>query len=330
MADPLRIAVVGGRGFGQVHLAGLYQLRERGLDIEYYPYSSSPSEAKAVAERFGAAGYFTSYQDVLNSNVDVVDLVVSHDAHAPMSIQAMRAGKHVLLEKPIARDMDEATSIVREAERAGVKFMVAENYHFNATFEALYEAARGLGRLHTIIVRDTHFNQPTGWRTVRSRMGGGAVIDGGIHMMHVMLNVGGPYRRACGLTYNTGVVRMEGEDVGVALIEFESGARGVYMYGWAFRGAPPAPVIEVYGEGGGIYEDPSSRVVKEVRGVRYLARHGDLVVNGERVRVRDGDMIVEELEGFIRSVETGAPVPMPTELELRDLRAILDIYSTPC
>ncbi len=330
MSGPLRIAVVGARGFGLVHMAALYQLRQQGLNVEYYPYSSSPSDAAAIARHFKASGHFTNYNDVLSSNVDIVDLVVSHDSHAPMAIAALRAGKHVVLEKPIARTMEEAEQIVNEAERTGLKFMVAENYHFDRTFQVAQQLVGQLGRVHTIIARDLHHNQPTGWRTIRERMGGGAVIDGGIHMIHVVLNIGGPYRRICGNIYNSGAVKMEGEDVGLAIFEFESGAHGLYAYGWAFIGSPAVPVLEVYGDRGGLYEDPGSRVVKEVMGVKYLARHGDLMLNSQRVQVGEGDMVVEELRGFIEAVDRGSLVPMPVELELRDLRAVLDMYSSRC
>jgi predicted dehydrogenase len=325
----LRIAVVGSRGFGSVHLAAMSRLKDEGFDIEYYTYSSSEQEAKAIAERFGAAGYFTNYDDVLSSKVDAVDLVISHDAHMPMATRAFRAGKHVMLEKPIARNMEEAEAIVRAAESSGLKFMVAENYHFDETFNELYRQLPNVGRVHTVIVRDIHYNQPRTWRKVKELMGGGAVIDGGIHMIHVMLNVAGDYSSVCSMVYRTGSVDMEGEDVGVAMFNFRSGARGVYMYGWAFRSAAPAPIIEVYGDKGSIYEDPSSRLFLESRGFRYFARHGDLVVNGSRLEVAKKDMIGEEVRAFADYVDgRRKDNPMPTELELRDLRAVLDIYSS--
>ena len=75
---------------------------------------------------------------MLSSPIDVVDLVVNHDAHADMPLRAMNAGKHVLQEKPIARNLVEAEAIVSVSERLGLKLMVAENYHFDRTFTALY------------------------------------------------------------------------------------------------------------------------------------------------------------------------------------------------
>ncbi|MFP3312560.1 MAG: Gfo/Idh/MocA family oxidoreductase [Acidilobus sp.] len=323
----MRIAVVGSRGFGTVHLAAMSRLRDEGLDIEYYTFSSSEQEARALAERFGAAGHFTNYDDVLSSGVDAVDLVVSHDAHVPMALKAFSAGKHVMLEKPIARSMEEAEAIVKAAEEHSLKFMVAENYHFNETFNELYRRLPSIGRVHTAIVRDIHFNQPRGWRKVREQMGGGAVIDGGIHMIHVMLNAMGDYSSVCSTVYRSGAVDMEGEDVGIAIFNFRSGAKGVYMYGWAFKDSPGVPIIEVYGDRGSIYEDPGSRLFMESRGFRYFARHGDLVVNGQRVEVPRKDMIAEEVRAFADYVDgRRRDNPMPTELELRDLRAVLDMY----
>ena len=318
---------MGSRGFGAVHLAALSYIRDQGFPIEFYTFSSDLGEAKKLAERFGAAGYFTSYEEVLSSAIDVVDLVVSHDAHADMALRAMNAGKHVLLEKPIARNLVEAEAIVSASERLGLKLMVAENYHFDRTFTALYGVVGLLGRPHTVIVRDLRFSSPGGWRASAERMGGGAVIDGGVHMLHVMLNLGGDYEAVCSSVYRTGLSGIEGEDVGLAVFRFRSGLRGVYMYGWAFKHAPPSPIIEVYGESGTVYEDPGSRLWVERRGVRYLARHGDLVLNGERVPVGEGDAIVDEIKGFLDAVARGLEVPMPPSLAVRDLKAVLDIYN---
>ena len=323
----LRVAVVGSRGFGTVHLAALSYIREQGFPVEFYTFSSDLGEARKLAERFGAAGYFTSYNEALSSAIDVVDLVVSHDAHADMALRAMKAGKHVLLEKPIARNLEEAKEIVSTSERLGLKLMVAENYHFDRTFTALYGVVGSLGRPHTIVVRDLRFSRPGGWRASAERMGGGAIIDGGVHMLHVMLNLGGDYEAVCSSVYRTGLSGIEGEDVGLAVFRFRDGLRGVYMYGWAFMQAPPSPIIEVYGERGSVYEDPGSRVWVERRGVRYLARHGDLVLNGQRVQVGEGDAMVDEIRGFLEAVDRGSEVPMSPYLAVRDLKAVLDIYS---
>nr|WP_243666533.1 Gfo/Idh/MocA family oxidoreductase [Vulcanisaeta sp. JCM 16159] len=148
----LKIAVIGCRGFGRVHLNALSKLRNRyGLDI--YVFSRTEEYAKDCYREYEASGYFTRYSDVLRSNVDVVDLVVSHDAHMPMSIAALEAGKHVMLEKPIARTIEEAMNVINIVKSSGKKFMVLENHFFDTSVWKARELMRQLGRVSMIVVR---------------------------------------------------------------------------------------------------------------------------------------------------------------------------------
>lgn len=319
----VRIAVVGCAGFGRVHLNALRELN-RG-DLEIYVFSRNSETAKRCAEEFGAVGYFTDYNDVLRSNVDIVDLIVSHDAHAPMAIKAMEMGKHVILEKPIARTIEEANSIINTAIKHGVKFMVAENFYFDPAVWKAVELIKDIGKVHTIIVRSTHYGRPGGWRRVKELMGGGAFIDGGIHFVDTLLNLGGEYEYACGVSYRT-ISGIEGEDTTIGVFKFRSGARGLILYSWGMINSPNVPAFEVYGEAGSIIEDPVSRRIN----ANYGRVYGDLLINGKVISLPKVNVVKVELEGFIRAVEEGKPVPMPPELALRDLRAVLDVYGNQC
>lgn len=312
----MKIAVIGCRGFGRVHLEAIKSIG----GIELYVFSRDREAAEKCAEEWGAAGYFTSYDEVLASPVDAVDLVVSHDAHLDMSIKAFKAGKHVLLEKPIARSIQEGEAIINAAREAGVKFMVAENHFFDPAARKAAELARDLG-VHTIIARGTSFHSPTGWRTKAEEMGGGSLIDGGIHLMDTFLNIGGSYEAVCGSSRRVASI-MEGEDASIALFKFKSGAVGIFIYGWAFPSAPRAPLFEVYGVNGSIIEDPESRV----KGRNY----GDLIINGKRVELPKVNTVQMEIQGFLKAIQDDTEVPMPPQLALRDLRAVLDIYASSC
>ncbi len=319
----MRIAVVGCSGFGNVHLNALRELNRD--DLEVYVFSRSRERAEECAKRYSASGYFTNYDDVIKSNVDVVDLIVSHDMHAPMAIKAMEAGKHVVLEKPIARTIDEANAIIEASRRFKVKFMVAENFYFDPAVQRTIELIKELGQVHTIIVRSTHYGKPSGWRRIKELMGGGAFIDGGIHFVDTLLNIGGEYNHACGLSYRT-ISGIEGEDTTIGLFTFKNGARGLVMYSWGMMHSPNVPSFEVYGENGSVIEDAYSRRINATYGRVY----GDLLFNGKSVSLPKVNVVKLELEGFIKAVEKDKPVPMPPELALRDLKAVLDVYGNTC
>lgn len=320
----VRIAVVGCGGFGDVHLRAIRELN-RG-DLELVVFSRSVEGARECARRYGAVAYFTDYDELLRSSkADIVDLIVSHDAHAPMAIKALEAGKHVLLEKPIARNLDEAYAILNTAKRMGVKFMVAENFYFDPAVWKAVELTKKLGKIHTIIVRSTHYGTPGGWRRVRDLMGGGAFIDGGIHFVDTLLNLGGEYEAICGVSYRT-ISGIEGEDTTVGLFKFRNGARGLIIYSWGMKNSPSTPAFEVYGEGGSILEDPLSRRENNMYGRVY----GDLIFNGEKIYLPKVNVVKAEIEGFVKAVERNEQVPMPPELAIRDLKAVLEVYSNQC
>ena len=80
---------------------------------------------------FGGAGVFQNYQDVLQrEDIQIVDICLPHHLHREVAVAALEAGKHVLLEKPIADTLEAADAILESAAEAQGKFMVAECWRF--------------------------------------------------------------------------------------------------------------------------------------------------------------------------------------------------------
>jgi|OSPMetMinimDraft_2_1075162.scaffolds.fasta_scaffold01131_4 predicted dehydrogenase len=314
----MKIAVVGCNGFGRVHLRAIRNIG----NIEYYVFSRDEEKAKECMKEFNAKGYFTKYEDVLKSDADIIDLIVSHDQHFPMGVQAIKAGKHLMLEKPIARTLEEAKGLIDAAKENGVKFMVLEQFFFDSSVRKAKELLPKLGRISMIIVRSTNLYQPKGWRANKEKMGGGALIDGGVHYMNTLLNLGGEYESVSAVCekYFSGI---EGEDTTVATFKFKNSSLGVLIYSWATPRPPKLPAFEIYGERGSIIEDPQTRIVM---GKPF----GDLILHlddkQERIEVEKVSAIEEEIRGFINAVEKNTEVPMPPEIALRDLKAVLDVY----
>ena len=152
-------------------------------------------------------------------------------------------------------------------------------------------------------------------------MGGGALIDGGIHFIDTLLNLGGDYERACGVSYRS-VSGIEGEDTTFGIFKFKNGATGLIIYSWGFKNPPRTPAFEVYGDNGSIVENPDTRVKGRV--------YGDVVFNGEAIQLPRVNVVRLEIEGFLKAVESNGPVPMPPEKAVRDLKSVLDIYNNQC
>lgn len=316
----MKLAIVGCNGFGRVHLDAIKDIRKEMKDLEIYVFNRKEEVAKECMKEYEANGYFTSYNDVLKSNVEIVDLIVSHDAHEPMGTMAMKSGKHVMLEKPIARNEQEAESLINTAIQTKVKFMVLENFYFDPTVWKAKEIMPKLGKISLIIVRNTISNFIKGWRTNKQMMGGGALIDGGIHFVDTMLNLGGEYTEVKGMCKRT-FAGLEGEDTSVAIFNFKGGYIGTLIYSWATKGEK-YPRFEIYGEKGSIKEDYATAASRKP--------YGNLIIDidgvKDTVNIEPVNTVKEEIKAFLNSVINDKEVPMNPRLALRDLKAVLDVY----
>jgi predicted dehydrogenase len=104
--------------------------------------------ARDAAARFGAAKAYTDPEDLLASEaLDFVDIVTQPDAHRPLVELAARHRVHIICQKPLAPSLADARAMVEAARAAGVRFMVHENFRWQAPMRALKEAAAGIGEL---------------------------------------------------------------------------------------------------------------------------------------------------------------------------------------
>ncbi len=316
----MKVVVVGCRGWGQVHLRALSQL---GLDLEIV--ERNKEAARTCIEKYGVKKVHEDYSSALSSDADIVDLVVPHHLHKDMTLAALKAGKHVLVEKPIARNEKEALDMINAAKAARKKLMVTDQFHFDPAVKAVMGLIREgrLGRVHTIIVRSQVLGRPRDWRTRLEEMGGGALIDGGVHFVNTLLNFGGEYVEVKAYAYRA-FVQMEGDDTSMALFKFKSGAYGLFFYSWAYPNPPLLPSYEVVGDAGVVVEDLETKR-KTWAPPRYRV-YGDPVLNGQKLDIPDVDVFAEMFKGFIEAVEEDLEVPYPPELALRDLKGVLDIY----
>lgn len=211
-----------------------------------------PERAEALAALLGARPYHTLADALAAEDVDAVDVRLPHPQHAGAVLQAVRAGKHVLVEKPLATTVADGVAMVREADRAGVKLAVAENYRF---FGAVAAARRAIdegaiGRL--LVLRTQRVLEiggiwgRDGWRFDASRAGGGVLMDQGCHQVNLMRALAGEITHVHAYAGD----RREGwsgEDSAVVNCRFAGGLIGSQLYCW---GTPtPAAGAEAYAYG---------------------------------------------------------------------------------
>lgn len=314
--DIMKVLLLGGNGFGFEH-ANSY----RRLGTEFSVFSRNKDVLSKYKNNYDVRSTFTDINEAINSDYDMVDIVLPHTIHREYTEKAMNRGKHVLVEKPIADSFEDAKAMISSAEKNRVKFMVAEQYFFDSSARYTLNAIKNgkVGELLTVIVRSQQLFKKQGWRTTEKLMGGGGLIDGGIHYMQTFLDFGGSFSDMYSIV-NKGKSSIEGEDNSVALFRFKSGSAGIFYYSWAYANPPSLPAYEVVGTEGTIYESNLNRNSQK------RTSYGKPVLNGNVQDIEEIDVIDAEISGFMNAIERDMDVPYSPGLALRNLEVIIDIY----
>jgi len=173
-----------------------------------------------------------------DSDIDAVVVGLPNYLHAPVSIQMLAAGKHVLCEKPMATTVADAEEMVRVASKAGVSLMVAHMWRFDPEIAWLREIVQS-GRLGQVFKVKSYAiwsgggPEPGSWFTRSDSAGGGAFADLAIHSIDTLCFVLGglhPTRVYANLATHFRVIPVE--DTGIILLEFREGIIGLIEAGW--------------------------------------------------------------------------------------------------
>lgn len=232
MCDMLRVGVIGLGGISRVHLACLKNMKNAKIVAVCDIKEDRLSQVKADT---GADAY-TDWHELLNrDDIDIVHILTPHYLHAPMSIEALQKGKHVLTEKPMATTTEDAHRMIEAAKGARGTLNVIFQNRYNASTVAIREkmASGELGkficaRASVCWHREAPYYTESGWRGSLETEGGGTLINQAIHTLDLLSYLGGPIRRVLGHV-STDLLRdsIEVEDNCHAVFEYESGAKGV-------------------------------------------------------------------------------------------------------
>ena len=199
MAERLRCAVIGTGAIGLEHLCSLSQCpRAAAVAIA----ESNPARAKEASERFKIPRIYSDYRELLDQvDVDAVTVAVPNYLHAQVAIEALKARKHVLLEKPMAMSAKEASKIIDTAAKMRRTLMVGQNYRFNRhTQMAKQVIQRGdLGEIYharCFWLRRNGIPRIGSWFTQKKLAGGGVIYDIGAHVLDSCLHLMGEFEVA--------------------------------------------------------------------------------------------------------------------------------------
>ncbi len=180
--------------------------------------------------------YFTNYADLLAlDDLDVVTICTPTGHHPEATIAALKAGKHVICEKPMSLSVADADAMIAAATESGKHLFVVKQNRFNLPIRAVSEALnQGLfGKLYTITAnviwnRRNEYYEEEAWRGTLD-LDGGALSTQASHFLDTIQWIGGPVKSVFAQT-DTFTHDIEAEDTGAVILRFESGAIGTIYY----------------------------------------------------------------------------------------------------
>jgi predicted dehydrogenase len=192
-------------------------------------------KAAALAQKFGIKDQYDTVEQMLKAGkVDALVIGTPNFLHAPQAIAALRAGVHVMVEKPMAMNARQAEKMMAASAMSGAKLMVAHCWRFDQDVLWLKKESRKLGRIIRTKGYGIHSHWgPTGWFTRKQLAGGGALVDMGVHALDTArFLLGDPRPVSVYAKLGTYYKKIDVDDTGMILVEWENGTISYIESGW--------------------------------------------------------------------------------------------------
>ncbi|MDD2707354.1 MAG: Gfo/Idh/MocA family oxidoreductase [Verrucomicrobiae bacterium] len=194
MNQKLKIGIIGTGTIGRVH-ADAYAANPAEAQIEALCDVRAEAVA-AEAEKYKVPQQFTDYRQLLKSDVDAVSVCVGNALHRDVAVAALKAGKHVLLEKPMAMNSKEAAEIVAAMKKSGkvlqIGMVTRQHAEVQLARKMVEEGVLGdVYHIRVVLLRRRGIPGMGGWFTTKSMSGGGPLIDVGVHYFDAAMFVAG-------------------------------------------------------------------------------------------------------------------------------------------
>lgn len=259
MAD-LRIGLVGAGSISRAHMRAFVE-NPHVTDV----HVADPSEEARdkLAREYGLITLLTAdYEELLaDEKIDVIDICTPHHLHYPIALAALKAGKHVIVEKPIAVNLKQADEMISTARRLKRRLFVALSQrmlpaHIKAK-DIIEQGEIGrpfLGIVNVIANEFERMNDPSNWKGDTRLAGGGALIDTGYHAVYMLQHFLGPVRAVSALSRRLCVEpKNKGDDTSVVALEMSDGALGSIVVTYCATGDAWTETRQILGPRGSLF-----------------------------------------------------------------------------
>ncbi|MEC0308649.1 Gfo/Idh/MocA family oxidoreductase [Paenibacillus lautus] len=303
--------------------------------------------AQRAAEKYGATKVYTDYNELLaDPEIDAVSICTWNNTHAEISIAALNAGKHVLVEKPLCRTVEEALQVQEAVKSSGKLLQVGFVRRYDPNAQMLREFAdKGeFGDIYFAKASSVRrLGNPGGWFSDIERSGGGPLIDIGVHVIDLCwymmgrpkpVSVSANTYRKLGNRSNVrnlsfykaadyDAEKNTVEDMANAMIRFENGASLLVDVSFTLHSKENLQSVKLYGDKGGFEIDPEVVIVTE--------KH-DTIINIQPQTDNKGfdfdAAFQSEVNHFISSIKNGTSPLSPVEDGVEIMKILCGIYES--
>ncbi len=328
--EKIGIGIIGAGAVGYEHIQ-LYNTSEfvKVLGI----VTRTEEHAKEAAEKFGIESCYTDYHELLKrDDIQAVSICTPNYLHKQMVIDAAKAGKHILCEKPLATNVEEVEEMIKAARDSNVILMNPSHQRFIPILENVKSVLNLLGTITFVRYRFAHQGPYTHWKAMSKekwffdaeKSGGGVLLDLGPHALDLLDWFFGDVELVQGALFNTFIKPTKNEDTAILLLKFKSGTIAELDTSWASN--PEFNEIQIYGTDGTIKIDMWERTpiefmptkLKRNKIIKELSFEGLL----QQVAVSKRNM----MHHFIDCIRNNKKPEMSGELGKKILQVILAGY----
>lgn len=338
----LRVCVIGTGSISAMHLQSY---AKNPNVILYGVYDYSQERAEEVAKNYGIKRVYSSLKEVYDDpNVDAVSICTWNNTHAEISIGALKGGKHVLVEKPLSMNVEEALKVEKVVKETNKIFQVGFVRRF-ATNTKVLKNFIDSGKLGEIYYAKAsclrRIGNPGGWFADKERSGGGPLIDLGVHIIDICWYLMGrpKVKSISGHTYqmlgNRGNIKDLSfykaadydkekntvEDMANALITFENGASLMVDVSFTLHAKKDEIQVKLFGKKGGAELEPELMLVSEENNTMV-----NIYPQVDHVTFDFNNAFQSEIDAFVTSCLTGTQPIAPVEDGVEIMKILQGIY----
>jgi UDP-N-acetyl-2-amino-2-deoxyglucuronate dehydrogenase len=251
MSKIINFALIGTGGIAEKHIVAINAVKEANL-LGVLSLSNL-NKAKKIANKYNVKVY-TDYLDVLNDDkVEAIDIVSRNDMHAKLGIKAADHKKHVLVEKPLTTNLNDADKLINACFKNKVKLSNVFQNRFADIYQRLKEdICKGkfgkviLVKFSWCLYKNNNYFLSSPWRKSKKQAGGGLLIMNIIHYIDLLLWFFGPAVSVTGKIKNRKFKNIQVEDTVWAVIRFKNDIEAI-IYGTIASPVSAPPSLEIYG-----------------------------------------------------------------------------------